>query len=133
MLSSELPILTLNCHEAWVHQLGALGGRLDIIDGLPGRYTPAWDARIRPLPANARLLSLADALEERLAYRCIIAHSMTDLLDIKTLSAPRLLVLHNTLEGRIQGNASPPLPSRYVRCCGTICSRRGGMRWLCRR
>ena len=67
----------------------------------------AWDTRIRPVPANARLLSLAEALEERLSYRCIIAHSMTDLLDIKTLSAPRILVLHNTLEGRIQGNDSP--------------------------
>ncbi|MEO5348582.1 MAG: glycosyltransferase [Magnetococcus sp. YQC-3] len=106
MLSAELPILTLNCHEAWVHQLAALGGRLEIIDGLPGRYTPAWDVRIRPLPAHARLLSLAEALEQRRAYRCIIAHSMTDLLDIKSLAAPRLLVLHNTLAGRMQGSST---------------------------
>ncbi|MBF0162865.1 MAG: glycosyltransferase [Magnetococcales bacterium] len=100
---SPLRLLTLNCHEAWVHQLESLQVCLDIIDGLPGRYTSRWDSRIRPVPRGARLLSLEEVLREGVSYQCVIAHSMTDLLDVKSLTAPRLLVLHNTLESRLQG------------------------------
>ncbi len=115
MAPAVLRLLTLNCHEAWVHQLGALPCRLDIIDGLPGRYTPAWDTRIRPVPANARLISLAEALAEQAPYHCLITHSMTDLLDVKTLASPRILILHNTLESRIKGHeTSSPQEVRTV-------------------
>ncbi len=34
----ERTLLVLNCHEAWVYQLGSLGYDLDIIVGLKGRY-----------------------------------------------------------------------------------------------
>ncbi|MEO5340905.1 MAG: glycosyltransferase family 4 protein [Magnetococcus sp. MYC-9] len=115
MAAAVLRILTLNCHEAWVHQLGALQGQLDIIDGLPGRYTSAWDSRIRPVPTGARLLSLAQALDERLPYDCLIAHSVSDLLDVKMLTSPRLLILHNTLESRVrEGDGSSPQQVRDV-------------------
>ncbi|WP_130472171.1 glycosyltransferase family 4 protein [Candidatus Magnetaquicoccus inordinatus] len=125
MSQSPWRLLTLNCHEAWVHQLHALPCQLDIIDGLPGRYTPQWDSRIRPLPANARLLTLQQALTEGRAYHCIIAHSMTDLLDVKSLPWPRILVLHNTLEGRLQGQEQSSAEQvravlrQYVRLTGT--------------
>jgi glycosyltransferase involved in cell wall biosynthesis len=118
-------LLTLNCHEAWLHQLHALPYQLDIIDGLPGRYTSAWDSRIRPLPDNARLITLQEALTTGQSYHCIIAHSMTDLLDVKSLAWPRILVLHNTLEGRLQGrDQSAPeqvqaVLRQYVRLTGT--------------
>ncbi len=94
-------LLVFNCHEAWVHQLGALGCALDIIVGLKGRYTQAWDERMRPVPVNSRFISLPEALTCPRRYYCIVTHNVTDLLDIKSRPEPRLIVLHSTLEGRV--------------------------------
>lgn len=109
-------LLTFNCHEPWVHQLGALGRPIDIIDGLPGRYTDRWDERMRPIPAGARLVSLAEvraAHQGHASYDCIIGHNLSDLLAV-AIAAPRLLVLHVTLEHRVQqaGLAAPPAELR---------------------
>lgn len=102
-------LLTFNCHEAWVHQLGRLGRPLDIVDGLPGRYTDRWDARMRPVPAHARLVSLEEVRQDRARYDAIVGHNLSDLLAVD-LAAPRILVLHVTLEHRLQqaGLAQPP-------------------------
>ncbi len=99
---SDSRLLTFNCHEAWVHQLGALGRPLDIIDGLPGRYIDHWDSRMRPVPAGARLITLQQARSGEASYSCIIGHSLTDLFAVKELSAPRILMLHVTLDHRLQ-------------------------------
>ena len=103
-------LLTPNCHEAWVHQLGYLNCGLDIIDGLPGRYCNKWDSGVRPVPSGARLVTLDEVLESRPAYDCIVTHNLTDLLELKTLAGPRILVIHNTLDGRIRqhGLNMPP-------------------------
>ncbi|MEP7382712.1 MAG: glycosyltransferase [Gemmatimonadota bacterium] len=96
-----MKLLVLNCHEAWVHQLGALRAELEIVVGLPGRYTRVWDACMRPLPAEARTVTLDEVRLRGAAYDCVINHNITDLLDTKFLDAPKLLVLHDTLEGRM--------------------------------
>jgi len=94
----QRPLLVFACHEAWVHQLRWLGRPLDIVVGLRGR--PAgWDEKMRPVPPGARLVPLADALRAAQPYGCIIAHNLSDLLDVKSLPGPRLLVLHETLDG----------------------------------
>lgn len=93
-------LLTFNCHEAWVHQLGRLGRPLDIVDGLPGRYTSRWDERMRPVPGGARLVSLEQVRRERPSYDGIIGHNLSDLLAVD-FEAPRVLVLHVTLEHRL--------------------------------
>ena len=98
----ERTLLVFNCHEPWVYQLGTLGYRLDIVVGLKGMYSRGWDKRMRPLPANARLVTLPEALASAAEYYCIITHNMRDLLDVRTRPEPRVLVLHNTLEGRIR-------------------------------
>lgn len=95
-------LLTLNSHEAWIYQLGALNAELDIVVGLPGRYTSEWDWAMRPLPPGARTVTLAEIDGGPGAYDCVIAHNITDLLDIKDLEAPKLLILHDTLEGRMR-------------------------------
>jgi hypothetical protein len=41
-------LLVLNCHEAWVYQLRRLDMPMDIVVGLPGRYTAGWDEGMRP-------------------------------------------------------------------------------------
>jgi hypothetical protein len=94
-------LLVLNCHEAWIHQLGVLGAELDIVVGLPGRYTKGWDSCMRPLPPRARAVTLDHVLACDARYDCVINHNVTDLLDTKGLEAPKLLVLHETLEGRM--------------------------------
>ncbi|MEO6446144.1 MAG: hypothetical protein ABIZ91_16680, partial [Gemmatimonadaceae bacterium] len=96
-----MKLLVLNCHEAWIHQLTVLGAQLDIVVGLPGRYTQGWDSRMRPLPAGARTLTLDEVRFAGDSYDCVINHNITDLLDTKFIDAPKLLVLHETLEGRM--------------------------------
>ena len=95
-------LLVFNCHEAWVYQLGVLGYELDIIVGLKGRYKKTWDAQMRPVPPNSRLITLSEALQSKTCYYCIITHNITDLLDVKLRPEPRLIVVHSTLEGRTQ-------------------------------
>jgi spore maturation protein CgeB len=60
---------------------------------------------MRPLPGNASVVHLDDVLRDaadgRLRFDCVINHNITDLLDTKEIDAPKLLVLHETLEGRM--------------------------------
>jgi hypothetical protein len=107
------PILTINSHEAWVHQLGYLGRPLQIIDGMPGRYCKTWDVRMRPVPASATLIARDQVVLGRRAYECIIAHSVADLMALKECVGPRILVLHTTLEGRA-GTEGTEVPSGFV-------------------
>jgi len=94
-------LLVFNCHEAWVFQLRLLQRPLDIVVGLPGRHVRGWDYAVRPIPPLARLISLGEVLATRESYDCIIAHNLSDLLDVKTLAGPRILVIHLTLDGMI--------------------------------
>jgi hypothetical protein len=109
MSEMRLPILTLNSHEAWVHQLGYLGVPVHIVDGLPGRYCRSWDTHVRPVPTNAKLIALHEVATTGHNYDCIVAHSVTDLMAVKYCDAPRILMIHSTLEGtcRNQGVSVP--------------------------
>jgi len=119
-------LLTFNCHEAWVHQLGRLGRPLDIVDGLPGRYTDRWDERMRPVPQGARLLSLDAALAERASYDCILGHNLSDLLAV-SLDAPRILVLHVTLEHRLMQAKCERAPSELCEAIDRYLAAVGGV------
>ena len=105
-------LLVFNCHEAWVYQLGVLGFQLDIIVGLKGRYTAAWDEQMRPKPPHSRFIRLDEAVRSPTEYHCIIGHNISDLLDVKFRPEPRLLVIHSTLEGRHQEERSKVPPDQ---------------------
>jgi hypothetical protein len=107
-------ILTLNCHEAWIYQLRHLDAVVDIVEPVPGRYTPCWDTRMRPFPPNARRRSLAEAVADR-HYDCAIAHNISDLLLIEELRCPKLLVLHTSLEHRAAQEGSTVRPADFAR------------------
>ncbi len=111
-MATDKTLLVFNCHEPWIHQLGILGYRLDIIVNLRGKYNKGWDERMRPLPANARLVTLPEALASPADYYCIVAHNTTDLLDVRFRPEPRMLVLHHTLEGRLQEERSTIDPQK---------------------
>lgn len=93
-------LLVFNSHEAWVYQLSALDYALDIVVGLSGRYTKGWDTRVRPTPDNARIIDIAEAQNSAALYDCIIAHNITDLLDVRHRLDPRILVLHLPIEAK---------------------------------
>jgi hypothetical protein len=103
-------LLVFDCHEAYVYQLGLLGQPMDVIVGLKGRHPLAWDYAMRPAPPESRMIRLSEALSLAETYDCVIAHNLTDLLDVKSLAGPRLLVIHETLEGTAlaQGSTTPP-------------------------
>ncbi len=109
---TDKTLLVFNCHEPWVYQLGVLGYRLDIIVNLRGKYNHGWDERMRPVPAHARLITLPEALASPTNYYCIVTHNTTDLLDVRNRSEPRMLVLHHTLEGRLQEEHSTIDPQK---------------------
>jgi glycosyltransferase involved in cell wall biosynthesis len=103
-------LLVFDCHEAWVYQLRVLPQPMDVVVGLKGRHTEGWDEAMRPVPPNARIVRLADVVAAVPSYSCIVAHNLSDLLDVKTLFGPRLLVIHQTLESimREQRSSTPP-------------------------
>ncbi|MHC4240006.1 MAG: hypothetical protein ACYSUC_09680, partial [Planctomycetota bacterium] len=108
-------LLVFNCHEAWVYQLGALGYELDIIIGLEGTYKKTWDEQMRPVPPHSRLVTLAEAQQSRTCYYCIIGHNITDLLDVRYRPEPRLMVVHSTVEGRVEEEKSAVEPETMKR------------------
>lgn len=118
-------LLVFNCHEAWVHQLRFLNRPLDIVVDLPGRHTRGWDEAMRPVPPNARLIPLSEVLATRETYDCIIAHNLTDLLDVKTMSGPRLLVIHLTLDGIILEQKSQTDPNEFRAAVRTYTAQTG--------
>ena len=125
-LSMSDRLLVFDCHEAWVYQLQALPLPMDVVVGLRGRHTDGWDENMRPVPRNARLMRLEDALRNPHPYQCIVAHNLTDLLDAKTLEGPRLLVVHETLDGALQEQGSTvsaeefrEAVAKFVRMTGT--------------
>lgn len=124
-LETNSRLLVCDCHEAWIYQLGQLDQPMDVIVGLKGRHTSGWDSAMRPVPQNARIIRLEEALDCKESYDCLIAHNLSDLLDLKALAAPRLFVLHGTLEGILaeqrSGTPAEELRSavaQYVRLTG---------------
>jgi hypothetical protein len=99
-------ILTFNCHEPYVHLLGKLGHEMDVVDGLSGRHAMRWDERSRPLPARARLIRLEDAIGSP-RHDVAIAHNLTDLLALRAVELPKILVLHVNLEARVREEPGP--------------------------
>jgi hypothetical protein len=110
--AADKTLLVFNCHEPWIYQLGVLGYSLDIIVNLRGKYNKGWDERMRPQPANSRLVTLSEACAAPTSYYCIIGHNTTDLLEAKSRPEPRILVLHHSLEGRQQEEHSTIDPQK---------------------
>ena len=112
---------------------------MDVIVALSGRYRQTWDEQMRPIPPNARIVTLGEVLDSDEPYYCIVAHNISDLLDVKRLGGPRLVVIHSTLEGRAREEKSelPPeklsaMLARYMALTGAHavpCSLLKGASW----
>ena len=108
-------LLVFDCHEAWVYQLRVLEQQMDVVVGLKGRHMAEWDDAMRPVPPNARIVQLDAALRAAEPYYCIIAHNLSDLLDVKTLAGPRLFVIHGTLDGMVSDQQTVTQPDELRR------------------
>lgn len=102
-------------HEAWIAHLAAAGVPIDLVVGLRGRRLAHWDASVRPFPAGAREFTLDQAVVQHAAepYRCVLCHNLADLRDALAVPAPRLLVLHSSLAGRLAEEDPTGDPARY--------------------
>jgi glycosyltransferase involved in cell wall biosynthesis len=95
-------LLVLNCHEPWIYQLRVLDAKLGLVVDLPGRKVAGWDERMRPIPPNSRQLSLGEAVAEPAdQWSAVICHNISDLVATAGIDAPKLLVVHDTLDGRM--------------------------------
>ncbi len=93
-------ILTFNGHEPYVHHLAKLGYPMDVVDGLSGTCASSWDVRARPVPENVTLVHVNETCR-RGPYMVALCHNLSDLIAIKHLEVPRVLILHMNLHGRI--------------------------------
>ncbi len=84
---------------------------MDIMVGLPGHAHAGWDTRMRPVPANAQLVSRDEASKRESEYNLVIAHNISDLLEVKNFDLPKIFIIHTTLEGRIHEQQSEVSPS----------------------
>ncbi len=83
-----------------MHHLAKLGYPLDVVDGLSSGYVKSWDTKSRPVPHNVTLIQLGDVYG-RGPYLAAICHNVADLIAIKHLEVPRILILHVNLQGRM--------------------------------
>jgi hypothetical protein len=120
-------VLVMNCHEPWVFQLSHIDADLHVVTDLPGRAVRGWDAQLRPVPPNARFITLQQALKAgSSAWDLAVCHNVTDLLDLSALELPKLLVLHSTLQGRMAQQDATFDPQEMVAMLATYLQRIGG-------
>lgn len=117
----------MNCHEPWVYQLRYVDADLHIVSDLAGRKVQGWDHHMRPVPPNARLTTLRAALAAgSRAWDLAVCHNVTDLLDLSALDVPKLLILHETLHGRIAQQGATFDPQQMVEMVRTYLQQVGG-------
>lgn len=108
-----------------MYQLRALDQPMDVVVGLKGRHTAGWDEAMRPIPPNARIVTLEEAIAAPDPYDCVIAHNLSDLLDAKPIVAPRLFVIHGTLDGVMLEQSSRTRPDEFLRAVSRYISMLG--------
>jgi len=111
----SLRILTFNWHESYIHLLAKTGYEFDVVEkekaGILG-----WIRAIRPVPPNCSLVTEAEA-GARLdagSYDRIIAHNVGDLLSVREVETPKVLVFHNKLSTEIALSKEPVDKSEYL-------------------
>lgn len=89
--------LTFNWHETYIHTLASTGGHWDIVARAKAGRTDWW-AEVRPLPANARLVTEADAIDaaSRGEYRAAVCHNLLDLGLVVDTGVPTVTVFHTS-------------------------------------
>jgi hypothetical protein len=112
-----LRILTFNSHQPYLHLLAtALPWMFGIV--IP-RYASGsaknWEPGIRLLPQNAKLYaSMKEALADG-TWDWILTHNVSDLMDVRDVSLPKVFLVHGTLSGRILQDQSSIDRALYIK------------------
>lgn len=91
-----MKILTFNWHETYVHMLGRLGLSMDVVPRSKGGRD-GWQHAFRPLPRNAALIDLDEALRraDAGAYDVTVCHAHQDMFDVLHVpSLPKVMLFH---------------------------------------
>jgi hypothetical protein len=118
-------LLVFNCHEGWIGQLDGLPYALDILVDLPGRASAGWDLQARPMPVGSRLVRLGELTGDGSEYAAVVVHNPSDLLLARRFRAPRLFIIHNTLEGRLVEEGGDVDAAAFRAAFGTLVAQTG--------
>ena len=119
-------LLTVVGHETYLFPLSRLGHEIEAVDSIPGRAMRPWDERRRPIPNNLRLISL-EQIRAGDQYVAAIAHDIADLMALRDLRAPRILLLHVTLEQDLRDADVPFSRERMSQAVCTYLAQIGGV------
>jgi len=97
-----LNILTFNWHEPYIYLLAKTGHFFEVVLRLKGGRKE-WLVEQRPVPENIILISEDHALRKCYChfYDIIICQNIDDLLLVKDIEIPKILIFHNKLSTEI--------------------------------
>ena len=97
-----LNILTFNWHEPYICLLAKTGHFFEVVLRLKGGRKE-WSVEQRPVPENIILISEEHALRKCYChfYDIIICQNIDDLLLVKDIEIPKILIFHNKLSTEI--------------------------------
>jgi len=97
-----LNILTFNWHEPYICLLAKTGHLFEVVLRLKGGRKE-WLVEQRPVPENIILISEEHALRKCYChfYDIIICQNIDDLLLVKDIEIPKILIFHNKLSTEI--------------------------------
>jgi len=113
-------ILSFASHQPYLAMLSHGSSHQFRILPVPGasRFLQNWDPRCRPLPANLQMLPPGTP-EERAAELArsgwipdlVLAHNVSDLMELAALKLPAILLFHSSLSGRLaeEGGDGPSI------------------------
>ena len=100
----QLKILSFNWHEPYLCLLSDLKHSFYIVEPeISNGVHRLWDANMRPIPSNFKILSESEALKhlDNGEFDMVIAHNIKDLVLLKNYNLPKILVFHNKLSTEI--------------------------------
>jgi len=116
-------IVTFNSHQGYVFLLCKLPFEFFIVEP---KVSP-WDLRSRPLPENARLVTL-EAARNLIAAQEVdlaICHNSFDLIDLRDFDLPKILVIHLSLAGRIAAECAQISPAEFIATLQMVITKMG--------
>lgn len=97
-------IVTFCAHQPYLYLFAGMGLEMDLIQiKEQKRFLQNWNEKVRPLPANWRVISW-DAAKRNLAqnrYHFAIGHNINDYIDFLPFKVRRILITHTSLSSRL--------------------------------
>jgi len=113
-----LRIVTFCAHQPYLHLFAGMDLTMDVVQlANQRRFLQNWRDAVRPLPEGWRLIDWDEAkrgLSDK-RYDVALAHNASDYIDFLPYSAPRIMVIHSALSGRLAEDKNAVDPEQYKR------------------